>query len=309
MTRLLLTVGLLGLQIVCGLLACPLDASAQSYATPEEAAADPDFAIQGEYTGEKLGVQVIALGDGKFRAVKYQGGLPGAGWDGKQKEPIEGDTAATKALVSSLTRAERKSPTLGAKPPEGAVILFDGTAATLEKHWKPGTRMTEDGLLMQGASGVDVFPDFTAHLEFRLPFMPKARGQGRANSGYYIQGRYECQMLDSFGLEGENNECGGIYTVAKPDVNMCLPPLAWQTYDVEYTGAEFDSRGKKTKDAHIKVLHNGVVIHDRDLPKGTPGGPLSSEGPSAGPVFLQDHGNPVRYRNIWVVPSPATPKD
>ena len=309
MKRSWLAVGMLGLGSLCGLLVCTPSASAQSYATPEEAAADPDFAVQGEYTADKQGVQVIALGDGKFRAVKYEGGLPGAGWDGKTKSASEGDTAATKELLAGMTKVERKSPTLGEKPPAEAVVLFDGTAAALEKHWKPGTKMTDDGLLMQGASGTDVFPDFKAHLEFRLPFMPKARGQGRANSGYYIHGRYECQMLDSFGLEGENNECGGIYTVAKPDVNMCLPPLAWQTYDVEYSGPQFDARGKKTKDAHIKVLHNGVVIHDRDLPKGTPGGPHGTEGPSAGPVFLQDHGNPVRYRNIWVVPAPATPEE
>jgi hypothetical protein len=161
--------------------------------------------------------------------------------------------------------------------------------------------MTDDGLLEQGALSTDTFQDFKIHIEFLLPYMPEARGQARGNSGYYIQGRYEVQMLDSFGLEGLDNECGGIYRVARPDVNMCFPPLAWQTYDVEFTAAKFDSAGNKTAPAHAKVLHNGVLIHDRELPQMTPGGPLKTEDATPGPVFLQDHGNPVRYRNIWVV--------
>ena len=275
--------------------------AADTYDTPEAAAADPDFAVQGEYAGEKKGIQVIALGDGKFDVVEYAGGLPGAGWDGKTKSKNSGDAAKVKELTAGLKKESRQSPTLGAKPPEKAVVLFDGTEATLKKHWKDGAKMTSDGLLTQGCTTQDEFQSFQLHIEFRLPFMPKARGQGRGNSGYYIQGRYECQMLDSFGLEGLDNECGGIYSISRPDVNMCLPPLAWQTYDVDYTAAQFDDAGKKTKNSHVVIKHNGVVIHDRDLTKGTPGGPINGEVPQPGPVYFQDHGNPVRYRNIWVV--------
>jgi len=275
--------------------------AADTYDTPEAAAADPDFAVQGEYVGDKKGIQVVALGDGKFDVVEYAGGLPGAGWDGKTKSQKQGDAAKVKELTGGLKKDTRKSPTLGMKPPEKAVVLFDGTEATLKSHWKDGAKMTEDGLLTQGCTTKDEFQSFQLHIEFRLPFMPKARGQGRGNSGYYIQGRYECQMLDSFGLEGLDNECGGIYSISRPDVNMCLPPLAWQTYDVDYTAAQFDAAGKKTKNSHVVVKHNGVVIHDRDLTKGTPGGPINGEVPQPGPVYFQDHGNPVRYRNIWVV--------
>lgn len=302
-----------------------------TFDTPEAAAADPDFALQGEYAGalktdsgdKKVGVQVIALGDGRFRAVGYMGGLPGAGWDGEEKNEVEATAEEGKVVftkpdsdvrgvladgrldvvagdgttIGTLEKVERKSPTLGKKAPEGAIVLFDGTSADA---WQNG-RLTDDGLLVQGATSKQTFGDHTLHIEFRLPFKPKARGQGRGNSGLYLQGRHEIQMLDSFGLAGENNECGGIYSVKKPDVNMCLPPLAWQTYDVEFTAAKFDADGKKTANARMTVHHNGVKIHDNvEIPKSTTAAP-TGEGADKGPIFLQDHGNPVHYRNIWVV--------
>jgi hypothetical protein len=101
-------------------------------------------------------------------------------------------------------------------------------------------------------------------------------------------------------LEGEDNECGGIYSMAKPAVNMCFPPLAWQTYDIDFTAARFDEDGNKMKNARVTIKHNGVVIHDDlELPHGTPG--RYPEGPEPQGLFLQDHGNPVVFRNIWVV--------
>jgi len=141
------------------------------------------------------------------------------------------------------------------------------------------------------------------HVEFLLPFMPTATGQARGNSGCYLQGRYEVQMLDSFGLAGEDNECGALYEIKAPDVNMCFPPLSWQTYDIDYTAARYEG-DKKAKNATITVKHNGQVIQqDVELPRATRAAPVA-EGPEAGPVYLQDHGNPVRYRNIWLVEKP-----
>ena len=157
---------------------------------------------------------------------------------------------------------------------------------------------------MQGVTSKDSFGDATWHIEFRLPYQPKDRGQGRGNSGAYLQGAYEIQMLDSFGLEGLNNECGGVYSVAAPAVNMCYPPLQWQTYDIDFTAPKYDG-DKKTSPARMTVRHNGVVIHDNvAVNQITPGGTGGDDKRVKGPLHLQDHGNPVRYRNIWAQPKP-----
>ena len=285
-------------------IASPAD---QVYDTPEAAAADKDFAIQGEYTAPKLGMQVIAMGDGEFDIVLYQGGLPGAGWDKTPPQKTDGDASTVQDLIKSrgLSRVQRKSPTLGAKPPAAAIVLFDGSQASLEKHWQTGSKRTDDGLLMQGTASLDTFKDYAMHIEFRTPFQPKARGQRRGNSGVYHQGRYETQVLDSFGLQGKDNEAGGIYSVRDPDLNMCFPPLTWQTYDVEFTAARFDGEGKKTCDAKITARLNGEIVQrDVKVPNITPAAP-NKESAEPGPVYLQDHGNPVRYRNIWIVPRDA----
>ena len=177
-------------------------------------------------------------------------------------------------------------------------MLFDGKGV----NRFPNSRVDEKaGALMEGITSEDTFGDCSLHAEFLLPYMPDARGQGRGNSGLYLQGRYEVQMLDSFALEGKDNECGGLYKIASPKVNMCLPPLTWQTYDIDFTAARYDAGGQKTANAQITVKHNGVVIHEnQELPGSTTSAP-NKEAPTPGPIYLQNHGNPVRYRNIWVV--------
>ncbi len=148
------------------------------------------------------------------------------------------------------------------------------------------------------------FKDFSLHLEFRLPFMPTARGQGRANSGVYLHDQYEIQILDSYGLEGLDNEYGGIYQIARPLVNMCAPPLQWQTYDIDFAAARFDAEGKKVRNAVLTLRHNGVTIHNKlEIPRPT-GGALRSDEQAPGGIYLQDHGNPVQFRNIWIVEKP-----
>lgn len=273
-----------------------------------EALKDPDFAVQGEYVGPKRAMQVIALGDGEFEAVLFGGGLPGAGWNNgaPQRVDVDADEIAEIVDFNQMSRVERSSPTLGLKPPQGAITLFDGTKETFQKRWKPGAKITADGLLEQGATSVDEFQDFSLHVEFQTPFKPKARGQARGNSGVYYQGRFETQVLDSFGLEGKVNETGGIYSIRAPDLNMCLPPLTWQTYDAEFTAAKFDESGKKTADAKLTVRLNGVVVQqDVSLGHATTAAPIK-EGPEPGPIYIQNHKNPVRFRNIWVLPKDAS---
>ena len=310
-------------------------------ADPEKAKTDPDFAIQGEYEGilipgkDKIGAHLIAKGEGKFDVKVYPGGLPGAGWDGKTP-PVLGvatrdesnkDRADVKSadgkmslgiitgapgggmsytysngkISGALSKVERKSKTLGDKPPEGAVVLFGAPGD--EKNWNGGkiVELSDGKYLGVGETTKQTFGAFKVHAEFRLPWMPNSTGQERGNSGFYLQDRYECQVLDSFGLRGENNECGGFYTLHKPLVNMCYPPLRWQTYDIEFTPAQFDDAGKKTKSAYATVMHNGVKIHDNvELAKVT-GGNGTPDNAKPGPFQIQNHGDPVVFRNIWAV--------
>jgi hypothetical protein len=286
---------------------------------------DPDFAVQGEYVGEvfapsgnvPLGVQVVALGKGKFKGVSYLEGLPGAGWDrsprrGSEAETRDGVTefkseeyssaikggvltvSVAGVKIAELKKTNRESPTMGQAPPEGAVVLFDGSTASNFENGK----MTEDGLLLPGCTSKEKFGGGKLHVEFRLPFMPEARDQGRGNSGVYLQGRYEVQVLDSFGLDESGTGCGAIYSIKAPEQNMCFPPGAWQTYDIDFTAAEYQD-GKQVKEPIISVKQNGVsVVRKMAIPQATRSAKVPV-GEEPGPIYLQDHGSPVRYRNIW----------
>lgn len=309
-----------------------------------------DFAIQGEYAGDKLGAQVIALNGGFFQAVILPGGLPGAGWDGKNKILLSGKLVGNKAVFEpatgarkylaqkaeefsatskypadghkpasgtisedvfsgqieggaafSLKKKVRVSPSMGAMPPAGATVLFDGAN---KEAWKGGRLDAKSKLL--NTDGADIvtakkFSNYTMHMEFLLPYRPEGRGQGRGNSGFYQVDHYEVQILDSFGLDGKNNECGGVYTKAEPKVNMCLPPLVWQTYDVEFTNAVLDESGKKIKNPVMTLKHNGVIIHQDLSISGVTGGARSEPEGTPGPIKLQGHGNPLQFRNVWIV--------
>jgi hypothetical protein len=336
------------------LLAAPDKKPQEVWTDPKDATLPPDFKIQGEYVGEikgigKVGCQVIALGKGAFQAVLLPGGLPGEGWDGKNKILVDGklegegavfmpatgekkylaqspatfsatskfpppgqkdytakasgDTLAGKTdegVTFELKKTVRQSPTMGARPPAEALVLFDGSNTN---EWNGGRVDATTGLL--NTDGKDIvtkkkFNNYVAHVEFMLPYRPDGRGQGRGNSGFYQVDHYEVQILDSFGLDGKNNECGGIYTKAEPKVNMCLPPLGWQTYDVEFTNATREG-DKKAANARITVKHNGVLIHDNQEITGPTGGHRSDPEGTPGPFKLQGHGNPLQFRNIWVV--------
>ena len=284
--------------------------SPKAWTDPESAASeDPDFEWQGEYGGTDRGIQVAALGEGKFYVTKFSGGLPEDGWDGKQPETAVVERAELTSWMEGLKKKKRVSPTLGAKPPEGAVVLFNGEANDKIKG------EVKEGYLWAGAQTTEEYGDFTLHVEFRLPYKPKSplSGQDRGNSGLYLQNRYEVQVLDSFGVLYEpdwagiplksdvKQLCGSFYKFKTPDVPMARPPLTWQTYDIDFTAPKFDEKGEKTANARITVKHNGVVIHDQvELPKGTGAGGGRAEVPR-GPIVFQGHGNPVAYRNVWLL--------
>jgi hypothetical protein len=265
-----------------------------------------DYARQGEFTGqlgsEKWAAQVVARGDGKFDIYFLAGGLPGAGWDTKTRTKVEAKTADDKTTFNAggwsgtltndkltgkkddkefaFAKVVRENPTSGAKPPEGAIVLFDGTSADA---WGGG-KIVEDKLLFCGTSTKKKYNIARLHIEFRTPFQPKAGGQGRGNSGVFLNGD-EIQVLDSFGLTGAKDECGAFYGNQKPAVNMCLPPLVWQTYDVEIVPGE--SKLLAT------VKHNGVVVHEKFA--------INTKNDASVGLQLQNHGNPVMFRNIWIV--------
>lgn len=307
-----------------------------------------DFRYQGEYIGQNVGAQVIALDKGAFHVVVYRGGLPGAGWDGKNRSLLHGKLSGKMIRLTPATgnrkylagpadqfsatqqfppfghqaykgtikegelrildgekniicrKVTRKSPTLGKKPPRDALVLFNGSN---KKEFQGGRFDSSTKLL--NTDGKDIrtvrkFSNYILHLEFILPYRPAARGQARGNSGLYQIDMYENQILDSFGLEGLNNECGGIYSIKGSKVNACFPPLSWQTYDVQFSNAVAQN-GKKSKNARITARLNGILIHDDfEIPKKTGGSRPDAEG-TPGSIKLQGHGNPLQFRNIWII--------
>lgn len=199
----------------------------------------------------------------------------------------------------------------GSEPvPADAVVLFDGTDLS---HWvKRGTEEPAEWKVENGYMEVvprtgdicskELFYDCQIHVEFWLPLMADQTGQGRANSGVYLQGRYEIQVLDSYGLDSKDDDCGGIYKLAAPLVNASRPPENWQTYDIFFLAPRFNEHGRKTDNARVSVLHNGIWIHyDLEIAEPT-GGEIDHNFAEPGPLMLQDHGNLIRFRNVWVRP-------
>lgn len=302
-----------------------------------------DFAVQGEYVGtidesgqrQRYGVRVaITPTAGEFKAIAFRGGLPGDGWDRKFTDPkiprlaewtgqtrdgrtvfprfLAGSAAlgdgvltvlsAEGAKIGELKRIVRHSPTLGAKPPAGALVLFDGSS--LDHFLPPRAKISEDRLLMVGARTKRSFTDFFLHVEFRAPYL---RSPG--HSAVFLQNSYHLAVAGrSFGAGSMSDlGCGGIRWVRAPDENMCLPPLTWQTFDIDYTAARFDSAGQVVQKPVVTVRHNGVVIHDRvELPDKPPvyrGGGTDPLSPQGGPLQFQSHADDRHYfyRNIWIV--------
>lgn len=200
-------------------------------------------------------------------------------------------------------------------PPADAIVLFDGSSLDGFTHadgkqpagWKVMQGVSYGFMECAPGSGSIIskhtFGDAQVHVEFATPSEVLGEGQGRGNSGVYLQGRYEVQVLDSFGnTTYPKGQCGAIYGQHAPLVNACRGPGEWQTYDIIFRAARFHADGTVAANATITVFHNGVLIHDHAEVRGTTGAAPGKQTPGDGPLYLQDHGNRVRYRNIWIRP-------
>ena len=302
------------------------------------AAAPQEAAVQGIYEGackdakgeQKIEARVVAWGKGTYKvfvrqplaegkvakveldgktegeSIRFAGKAGDAQWAASYAAgTIKGTCGEGGTLV--MKRVVRESPTLGEKPPAGAIVLLDGKNFD-ELTTRPGRSATEQAWKLVDGGGI-VVPrggmsskrqlagSFKLHVEFRLPLIPAARDQGRANSGVYLPNGDEIQVLDSFGSTSyKGGGCGGLYAYKDPDAFdqfslASLPPLQWQAFDVEYRVQQKD--GKPTGKPRVTVLHNGIKIHDN----------AQLNAPArVGGFHFQDHGNPVEYRNIWVLP-------
>ncbi|MDT0643551.1 DUF1080 domain-containing protein [Zunongwangia sp. F363] len=197
-------------------------------------------------------------------------------------------------------------------PPSDAIILFDGTNLdawqNAENNTEANWNISGDALVVNPGAGAiktkQNFADVQLHVEWKSPAEVKGEGQGRGNSGIFLMDNYEVQVLDSYENETyTNGQAASIYKQSSPLVNATNPPSEWNSYDIIFTAPEFDKNGMVLNPAKITVLHNGVVVQNNFELKGPTvytGIPHYTEHAEKLPIVLQDHGNPVSFRNIWV---------
>jgi hypothetical protein len=198
--------------------------------------------------------------------------------------------------------------------PPGSFALFSGKQEDVTNNWttrnpnQPAPWKVQDGAMV--TSGTDIcskqkFTDFELHVEFKEPYLPDKHGQERGNSGVFLQGRYEIQVLDSYGVSDPGKgDCGAVYNQAAPLVKAYKPPLQWQTYDIVFRAPRFDSNGNKTENARVTVLLNGIAVQNNTEITGATGGEMNRDYNQPGPIMLQYHNNTVEFRNVWVLPLP-----
>lgn len=197
-------------------------------------------------------------------------------------------------------------------PPSDAIVLFDGKDLS---KWKGGEKWKiQDGYAIADGSGInsnDAFGSCQLHLEWASPAEVKGEGQGRGNSGLYLMEKYEVQILDSYENKTYfDGQAGSIYKQRPPLVNACRKPGEWQSYDIIFEAPRFDEKGAVKKPGYVTVLHNGVLIQNHfELMGGTfyERPPKYESHPAKMPLHIQFHGNPVRFRNIWIRELPETP--
>ncbi len=218
----------------------------------------------------------------------------------------------TDPVATEVWEPEPRVVTAGAMnaAPSDAIVLFDGSNMDGWQH-KDGTpiKWKLDGDAMTVVKGTgpifskEAHGDCQLHIEWRAPAEVISEGQGRGNSGVFLQGIYEVQVLDSYNNRTySNGQAGSIYKQTMPLVNAMNPPGQWNTYDIIFKAPKFNADGMKVASAFVTVIHNGVVIQNHTEIKGTTpyiGLPQNPAHGEAG-IQLQDHGNPVSFRNIWM---------
>ena len=198
-------------------------------------------------------------------------------------------------------------PTLGKKPPKDAVVLLayePGKKPTFE-HWQGTWKASDEGYAEVSKGNLltrQPFGSMRLHLEFCVPQTPGKSGQAAGNSGVYIMDRYEVQILNSHGVKPGAGDCGAIYRQVPPKVNACLPAGEWQSYDIEFHAPKIDAAGAKTGNVRITVVLNGITVHDNQEVAGPTGAAKNKKEVAKANLKLQDHGNPVRFRNVWLLP-------
>ncbi len=264
-----------------------------------EPLATGDTPAQFEIFGVKQGGKVNLFG--RANALSWRGTL---GDDQLTADP------GYYGMSLELRQTTKKSPTELAKAPAGAVVLlpFSPGKGPDTSAWKGGTwKPQEDGSLQcdPGKGSIttkEKFGDMKLHLEFWLPLMAESFGQGRANSGVIINNIYEVQVLDSFGLVPSAGDCGAVYDQTRPKVNASFPPEQWQTYDITFRAPRMNADGSLKEKARVTVDLNGVRVQDQtEIEGATASHALPRVNAATGPLQLQDHGNRVRYRNVWLV--------
>jgi len=215
------------------------------------------------------------------------------------------------AAAAESPNAEQEPPVIqpgeGTQPPSDAIVLFDGRNLSQWKGAEGGDAkwVVKDGVATVNGTGSirtkEEFGDVQLHVEWATPSEVKGDGQGRGNSGVYLQGRYEIQVLDSYNNKTYfNGQAGAFYGNFAPLVNASRKPGEWQAYDIVFHSPTLSADGATGQPGSFTVFHNGVLVQDHVPVKGPTTAAEFKDAAVTGPLILQDHGNPVRYRNIWI---------